>query len=119
MNPEDFIQDYETALATQDWERVAPLMHEDVCVTFSTGSVHKGKSEVGKAFRGNFTVIENESYSITNIHWVSKNNAFAVYLFDFKWKGYISGKPAGGSGRGTAVLINDGGRWQLLVEHLG
>ena len=29
MNSEDFIQAYEQALATQDWDQVAPLVHSD------------------------------------------------------------------------------------------
>ena len=46
MNPETFIEKYEAALATQDWQQVAPLVHPDVCVTFSSGSVHVGKTAV-------------------------------------------------------------------------
>ena len=119
MNPEDFVKAYANALASQDWAQVAPLVHDDACVTFSTGRVHTGKAAVEKAFRANFAAIRNESYSVTNIHWVTKSKTFAAYLFDFNWKGYIDDKPAGGSGRGTCVLINEGNGWTLLVEHLG
>ena len=66
MNPEEFIQKYEHALATQDWGQVAPLVHGDACVTFSNGAVHRGKPEVGRAFEKNFTLIKDETYSITN-----------------------------------------------------
>lgn len=62
MNPEKFIEKYEAALATQDWQQVAPLLHPDACITFSSGS---------------------------------------------------------GAGTGSSILINDGGGWHLLVEHLG
>jgi len=50
MQPEEFIHAYEKALATQDWRQVEPLVHADTCVTFSNGTVHKGKAEVQKAF---------------------------------------------------------------------
>jgi len=119
MTPEDFIHAYETALASQDWAQVDPLVHTDACVTFSNGTVHKGKSAVQAAFEKNFSLIKDEKYSISNVHWVLKNNETAVYLFEFQWSGVIGGKPAQGAGRGTSVLINTDGKWQLLIEHLG
>ena len=119
MQPEDFIRAYELALATQDWHQVEPLIHNDACVTFSNGTVHKGKPEVQKAFEKNFSLIKDETYSIANVHWVMKNPKTAVNLFEFSWSGIINDKPASGSGRGTSVLVNTSGTWQLLIEHLG
>lgn len=119
MDPEEFIQNYERALATQDWGRVEPLVHPDACVTFSNGTVHKGKAEVQRAFEKNFSLIKDETYSITNVHWIMKSPDTAAYLFEFSWSGTINEKPASGAGRGTSVLIKETDRWQLLVEHLG
>lgn len=119
MNPEKFIQNYEQALASQDWSRVEPLVHKDACVTFSNGAVHKGKSAVKAAFEKNFSLIKDEEYSISNVHWVMKGNETAVYLFEFNWSGIINDKPATGSGKGTSVLVKENDQWKLLVEHLG
>ena len=119
MNPDEFIQAYEQALATQYWTNVDPLVHENACVTFSNGSVHKGKPAVTKAFEANFASIKDETYSISNVHWVIKAAGTAVYLFEFNWSGLIKDKPASGSGRGTSVLIKENDKWLLLVEHLG
>jgi len=119
MQPEEFIHLYEEALASQDWSQVEPLVHNDACVTFSNGTVHKGKSEVQKAFETNFSLIKDEQYSISNVLWVMKSFETAVYLFEFNWSGIINEKPACGSGRGTSVLIKEADRWLLLVEHLG
>ena len=119
-NPEDFISLYEQALATQEWATVDPLVHEDACVTFSSGTVHLGKPAVRAAFEENFSAIADEGYRISNVHWVKRDDDTAVYLFDFNWKGLIQGRPASGSGHGTCVIHR--GRetgWQLLVEHLG
>ena len=118
MNPEEFIRAYEQALASQDWRNVDPLVHENACVTFSNGTVHKGKSEVKSAFEKNFSLIKDEEYSISNVHWVNKGAEMAIYLFDFSWSGMINDRQASGSGRGTSVLIKEGDQWQLLVEHL-
>ena len=119
MDPEEFIRAYQQALASQDWTNVDPLVHENASVTFSNGTVHKGKSEVRRAFEKNFSLIKDEEYSIANVHWVTKSSEMAVYLFDFSWSGLINERQASGSGRGTSVLIKESDRWQLLVEHLG
>jgi ketosteroid isomerase-like protein len=119
MSPEEFIPKYEQALSTQQWKHVEPLIHKDACVTFSNGTIHKGKAEAQKAFEKNFSLIKNETYSIENVHWVIKKPETAIYLFEFSWSGIINDKLASGSGRGTCVLVNEAGKWQLLVEHLG
>lgn len=119
MNPEEYIKNYEQALATQDWSQVEPLIHEDACVTFSNGAVHKGRTEVRKAFEKNFSLIKDETYVITNVHWVLRSLETAVYLFDFNWNGIINDQPASGSGRGTSILIKENDKWKLLAEHLG
>jgi ketosteroid isomerase-like protein len=119
MKPEDFVEAYEGALGTQSWDAVEPLIHENACVTFSTGAVHKGKSQVQKAFEKNFSSIESEKYSISNVFWVTRGTDIAAYLFDFDWAGLINGGQVSGSGRGTSLLVKEGGKWQLLIEHLG
>jgi len=119
MQPEEFIHAYERALATQDWSRVEPLIHVDACVTFSNGTVHKGRNNVKLAFEGNFSSIRDETYSVANVHWVLKNAETAIYLFEFSWSGIINEKPSRGSGTGSCVLIKEADKWKLLVEHLG
>ena len=119
MTPEDFVRRYEAALASQRWSEVDPLVHDDVCVTFSAGTVHKGRAAVRRAFETNFASIEDERYRVSNLHWVLRSEQVAVYLFDFEWSGHIQGRQAQGKGRGTSVLARDGDGWRLLVEHLG
>ena len=119
MELEEFVTAYETALATQSWAEVAPLINKDACVTFSSGTVHRGKDAVRRAFAGNFAAIEDETYTISNVYWVRKSRAYAVYLFDFDWTGLVDGKSAKGGGRGTCVLVRERQCWQLLIEHLG
>ena len=118
MTPQDLMQAYEQALASQEWKNVEPLMHEDVCVTFSSGTF-KGTDEVRKVFEHNFSVIEDEEYSIENLHWAFAGRESAVCLYTFQWQGVINGQPASGGGRGTSVLVNEAGRWQIMAEHLG
>jgi hypothetical protein len=119
MTPEDFIERYERALATQKWSSVEPLMHADVCVTFSTGATHRGIAAVQAAYEANFAAIKDETYRISDIHWVMRRADVAVYAFRFKWSGIIDGREASGRGRGTSVLVHVGGDWMLIAEHLG
>ena len=119
MNPEQFIKDYEVALASQNWDNVEPLIHNLACVTFSNGSVHKGIDSIKEAYKRNFALIEDEEYSIAEVHWIVKKEEIAVYLFNFNWSGLINGQQASGSGRGTTVIMFENGRWILVTEHLG
>jgi ketosteroid isomerase-like protein len=116
--PQEFISAYENALATQTWEEVAPLIHENCVATFSEGT-YIGKAEVAAAFRKTFSLIKNEKYSISNVRWILETAETAILIYNFSWSGLIEGKPAAGSGRGTSVLIRQNGRWQLICEHLG
>lgn len=118
MTPDEFLKNYERALSTQQWSIVAPLIHEDACVTFSDGTF-RGKAAVQQVFERTFGLIEDETYAISNLHWVRKSVDYAVCQFEFRWSGLIDGEQSSGSGRGTSVLIKENGRWQLLTEHLG
>ena len=119
MHPEEFIISYEAALASQNWDNVEPLVHAKACVTFSNGTVHKGLKAIKVAFTNNFSLIKDEKYFITDVHWVVKDKEFAVYLFNFNWSGFIDGQQASGSGRGSTTLIFENGKWLLVSEHLG
>jgi len=118
MTPKDFIKNYEKALSTQDWNQVAPLIHPNSNVIFSNGDVHIGKENIKKAFEFNFSLIENEKYSIKNVRWLLKKQTTAMYVFDFFWKGIMNKKLVEGKGMGTCVLVKQNGFWVLLSEHL-
>jgi ketosteroid isomerase-like protein len=119
MTPDDLLRAYEAALATQDWEHVEPLMHPDVAVTFSNGKHFKGRNAVERAFRENFSLIEDEHYEISNVHWLANGSCHAACTYEFRWSGLIDGRPASGTGRATSVLTNEGDTWLILAEHLG
>ena len=118
MSHQDTLKKYERALASQDWNSVEPLMHKDVCVTFSNGTF-KGLNEVRGVFESNFGSIQDEKYEISNIHWAYVSNTEAVCLYDFNWKGIIEGEMCSGGGRGTSVLIVEDDQWKIITEHLG
>ena len=118
MTPQDLMREYQEALAIQKWSNIEPLLHDTICVTFSTGTF-KGKHEVQKVFEHNFAIIEEEEYSISNLHWIHLGEESAVCLYTFQWQGLIDGRPRSGGGRGTSVLVSEADRWKILTEHLG
>ena len=95
MTPEDFVSQYESALAAQSWDKVAPLIHENCTVTFSNGSSHRGKEQVREAFQRNFDLIEDEKYSLSDLHWIVKDDNIAVFTYSYHWSGTISGEEPG------------------------
>ncbi len=119
MQPESFIVQYETALGTQEWASVSPLISAQATVTFSTGKRHHGKAAIQKAFEHNFSMIKSEDYKVREVKWLAKEENFAVFTFEYYWKGIIQGTLMEGNGIGTSVLIKENENWVLLSEHLG
>ena len=119
MTAADLLRAYESALATQDWKEVEPLMHAEACVTFSDGRYFRGRDAVREAFERNFSLIEAERYEIRDVHWIAGDSSHATCTYEYHWSGQIDGKLAQGAGRGTSVLTNDDGTWLVLAEHLG
>ena len=119
MNPEIFIAQYETALASQDWAAIAPLILPEACVIFSSGEVLKGINAIKTAYERNFSIIKNEKYAMSDVEWIKKEADVAIYFFNFRWAGIIDGKEVQGAGLGTATIVQQNGNWKLLLEHLG
>lgn len=118
MKPEAFIPKYETALASQDWSQVAPLVHKNAIVTFSDGAIHEGIANIKIAFERNFSIIKSEKYQVLNVKWTSKEAYKASYTFEFHWAGYINGKLMQGSGKGLCELVKIEGVWLMWQEVL-
>ena len=116
---EQFIQAYEAALATQEWDKVAPLIDDGATVIFSDGTLLRGNAAIGAAYRRIFDTIEGEVYRMAEVHWNLNGTDSAAYTIVFERSGRIAGKPASGKGRGTAVLRRAPKGWVLLTEHLG
>ncbi|MEO0385937.1 MAG: nuclear transport factor 2 family protein [Pseudomonadota bacterium] len=119
MLAKDFVGQYETALGSQDWAMVDPLIASNAQVIFSNGALHKGKAAIRAAYEKNFAAINSEDYKMTRVDWLLATPHAAAYVFEFRWSGLIRGQAAGGAGRGTTVLALENERWVLMAEHLG
>jgi len=118
MSHTQLLIDYEAALATQDWDVVAPLIHQDACFIFSEGT-YLGKPAIEQAFRRTFSLIKEETYQIAQLRWIHVASNSATCTYEFAWSGQIEGKPASGKGRGTTVVVCEAGVWRIIHEHLG
>ncbi|MFN7971175.1 MAG: hypothetical protein U0166_02320 [Acidobacteriota bacterium] len=105
--PEDFVEEYERALATQDYA-VAPLVHRDACVTFSSGAAHVARTPSAPRLRRTSRSSRTRS-TASRTSAGCDDDTVAIYLFDFSWSGLIDAKPASGEGRGTSVIVREDG----------
>lgn len=115
--PTAFVRAYEQATNSHDLAQVAPLIAAEAVYWFSDGS-HRGRDAVLAAIADTFDTIRDETYQIADLEWVAISDNHAVCRYRFTWTGTINGQLSSGSGRGTNVLINDDGAWQMLHEHL-
>jgi uncharacterized protein (TIGR02246 family) len=115
--PTAFVRAYEQATNSHDLTRLAPLIALDAVYWFSDGS-HRGRDAVLSAIAGTFATILDEVYQITDLEWITADHAHAVCRYQFTWTGTVNGLSKSGNGRGTNVLVNNDGAWQMLHEHL-
>jgi ketosteroid isomerase-like protein len=112
-----FVRSYEQATNSHDINRVTPMIAPEAVYWFSDGS-HRGREAILAAIAETFATIQDEVYRIGELEWIACNDSHATCRYRFTWTGTINGQPRSGTGRGTNVLINSAGTWQMLHEHL-
>ncbi|WP_425827343.1 YybH family protein [Streptomyces fractus] len=113
----EFIHVYEQATNSHDVTQLVPLIAPEAVYWFSEGS-HHGSEAVLSAIAKTFATIRDEIYQIDDLEWIAHSDDYAVCRYRFTWTGSVDGQPRSGSGRGTNVLVNNAGTWQMLHEHL-
>ncbi|NCB39309.1 MAG: nuclear transport factor 2 family protein [Erysipelotrichia bacterium] len=118
LTVEETLREYESALATQSWDAAEEFFHDNATVVFVEGT-YFGKKQVGLAIHKTFSMIKDENFVISGLHWTMKRDNFASCTFQFEWSGTINRKRFTNLGRGTLVWIHEDGRWQIVNEHFG
>lgn len=113
----EFMRAYETANNEHDVGLVAPMIAHDASYWFTDGS-YRGLAQVADAISRTFATIKDETYTISDLHWIVVTAEHAVCRYRFSWAGVIGGERRSGQGRGTSVISRRGGRWQITHEHL-
>lgn len=112
-----FVRAYERANNSHDISQLLPFLAPEAVYWFSDGS-HRGRDAVLAAIAATFATIRDEVYEIRDLEWISHSAHHAVCRYRFAWTGTIEGQPRSGTGRGTNVLVNRDGTWQMVHEHL-
>lgn len=115
--PTAFVRAYEQSTSSHDITQLATMIAPGAVYWFTDGS-HRGRDAILAAIAETFTAIRDEIYQIADLEWIAASNSHAVCRYRFSWTGTINGQSRSGSGRGTNVLINSDGSWQMLHEHL-
>jgi ketosteroid isomerase-like protein len=113
----EFIRTYERATNSHDITQLIPLIAPGAVYWFSDGS-HHGREAVLTAIAETFATIRDEIYQISDLEWITYSDQHAVCRYRFAWTGTVDGQVRSGNGRGTNVLTNNAGTWQMLHEHL-
>ncbi|MEW6711802.1 MAG: nuclear transport factor 2 family protein [Candidatus Riflebacteria bacterium] len=109
---------YEIGLSKQSWEAVKDFFHENCTVIFAEAT-YFGKNQVAGAIQKTFSLIKDESFTLSEINWTIIRESFASCTFNFEWAGTINGKRFVNPGRGTAVWAHENEKWQIVNEHFG
>ncbi len=114
----EFLERFEKAQGTQDFDRVAPMLHPDALFRFNDGD-YRGIEAARGAFERTWAhEIEDERYRLSDVELLHVDAGSATVTFRFHWSGVGDHGPFHIVGRGTSVLVRHGGALKLLVEHL-
>lgn len=116
-DPDEFLRRYERATNSHDLAQLAPLIAPDASYWFTDGS-HHGREAVLAAIGRTFGTIIDETYTLSDVVWLHRGPDHATCRYRFGWSGTVDGRPASGTGRGTAVLTRGPDGWQVRHEHL-
>ncbi|MEU1181368.1 nuclear transport factor 2 family protein [Streptomyces sp. NPDC005820] len=113
----EFIRAYEQATNSHDITQLVPLIASGAVYRFSDGSL-RGREAIISDIAETFAAIRDEIYPIDDLEWITHRDDDAICRYRFAGPGTIDGQPRSGRGRGTNVLVNHAGTWQMLQEHL-
>ena len=97
--------------------RALRVIANDAVFWFSNGTTQVGKEAIADAIRERLGQTREARFEISSVRWIVRTVSTAVSVYRFRWSGTKDGRPARGSGRGTAVFGRREGRWLLVHEH--
>lgn len=114
-----FMAGFEAALATEDFKKVAPLIHPQAVFRFSEGD-HSGMADIQAAMERTWAhEVDGERYTLTDKRVLRSGEDAATVLFTWNWSGDSAEHgPFEIVGRGTVQLVRHEGTIKILVEHL-
>lgn len=112
-----FIKQYVDATNSHDFANVRPLLLPGAVYWFNKQD-KQGTAVIQAYFEDTWRKLPDEVYGIENVKWLSIDENSATCIYDYTYRGHFNGKAVQGRGRGTTVLVRQGGQWRIAHEHL-
>jgi ketosteroid isomerase-like protein len=115
-----FLHRFEALAEKEDFELIRDLIHERAFFRFNDGDFI-GRAAIQavfeKTWRGDPSVKKARFY-LSDIVVLSTDAASASATYTWNWEGSQGTRSFGIQGRGTRVLLLEGGQWRIVHEHL-
>lgn len=116
-----FLNRFELLAREKNFDLVADLIHERAVFRFNDGDF-VGRAAIRAAFEKTWAsssgTHEEEKFYLSDIVVVATDTNTAAATYHWNWEGVSQGKSFRVQGRGTRVLVREGGRWLIIHEHL-
>lgn len=115
-----FLNHFEALAAKEDFSLIRDLIDEHAFFRFNDGDF-VGRAAIQAAFektwRGDPSVKKARFY-LSDIVVLSTDRATATATYTYHWEGSQGGREFKIQGRGTRVLVREGGQFRIVHEHL-
>ena len=112
-----FLKRYVEATNSHEFAQVRPLLMPNAVYWFNQKE-SSGLEQIRESFQASWSYLPDEVYGIQNVTWLSVEQNSATCIYQYTYQGTHEGKPVKGGGRGTTVLVRQGGQWRIVHEHL-
>jgi ketosteroid isomerase-like protein len=116
----EFLNRFEEIAARENFDLVQDMVHDDAFFRFNDGDF-VGKAAVRAAFEKTWkgsVGVTKERFYLSDIQVLTVDARSATATYTYHWEGAMDGRSFRIQGRGTRVLVVEGGRLQILHEHL-
>lgn len=116
-----FLNHFEAIAEKENFDLVQDMVHDNAVFRFNDGDF-VGKPAVRGAFektwKGSNANVKKTRFYLTDIAVLTFDTKSATATYTYNWEGAMDGQPFRIQGRGTRVLVIEGGRLQIIHEHL-
>ena len=116
-----FLNRFEEIAEKENFDLVQDMVHDHAVFRFNDGDF-VGKRAVRGAFektwKGSNANVKKTRFYLTDIDVLTVDTKSATATYTYNWEGAMDGQPFRIQGRGTRVLVIEGGRLQIIHEHL-
>lgn len=115
-----FLNHFEDVAMGEDFSLIQDMIDERAYFRFNDGDFVGRKAIQAvfeKTWKGDPTVKKARFY-LSDIVVLTTDSASATATYTYNWEGAQGGREFKIQGRGTRVLIHEGGRFRIIHEHL-